>query len=94
VDGLSGFQKGCGERDVTKWLAVELGLAVATAEVLDEHLFDGLVVGDQDVAGGMAAAVRLNRRKGEEESGAASDFAFGADRAGMGAHDVLGDGES
>ena len=33
----------------------ELGLEVATAEVLDEHLFDGLVVGDQDVARGMAA---------------------------------------
>src|SRR6476620_2329406 len=33
----------------------ELGLEVATAEVWDEHLFDGLVVGDKDVARGMAA---------------------------------------
>jgi hypothetical protein len=76
------------------WRGGVLGLAVATAEVFDEYLFEGLVVGDQDVARGMAAAVRLNRRKSEEESGAASYFAFGADRAGMGEHDVLGDGES
>ena len=32
-----------------------LGLVVATAEVFDEHLFYRLVVGDQDMARGMAA---------------------------------------
>ena len=35
--------------------AARLGGAITTAEVFDEHLFDGLVVGDQDMARGMAA---------------------------------------
>lgn len=41
-----------------------------------------------------AAEVRLCSGQGKQEGTAAGDFAFGADRAGVGAHDVFGNGEA
>ena len=40
------------------------------------------------------SCANLGGGEGEEEGGAVSQFAFGADGAAVGEHDVLGDGEA